>query len=157
MRIFQHLWVFLTRSGIGLKGFRLIDETIHLYKGKRSHFLRYGLFQFIFRKKITLRGKYFVIHNHWCPGYYHWITEALPRLYRVHTFIDQYVLLLPESFKGMPLDSIGPLYNKEIYWIPMNKNLIVESLMIPENPPFSGIYDKDIFFELRRLYQKTAM
>lgn len=157
MKIVTHTWVFLTRSGIGLKDLRLIEETIHQYKGKRNHFWKYALFQFIFRKKIKLRGKYFIIHNHWCPGYYHWITEALPRLFHVRAFLDHHILLLPESFKGMPLDSIEPLYGKEVYWIPMNKNMVLESLMIPESPLASGVYEKEIFFKLRNLYSEAVM
>lgn len=157
MKIVTYAWVFLTRSGIGLKDLRLIEETIHQYKGKRNHFWKYALFQFIFRKKIKLRGKYFIIHNHWCPGYYHWITEALPRLYHVRTFLEDHILLLPESFKGMPFDSIEPLYDKEVYWIPMNKNMVLESLMIPESPPASGVYEKEIFFKLRNLYSEAVM
>src|SRR5690349_14256871 len=91
--------IFLTRSGIGMKAFRLIDETIHRYPGKRKHFWRYALLQFFVRGKIKLRGQYVVIHNHWCPGYYHWITEALPRLLSVRDQVKDRILVLPLSFK----------------------------------------------------------
>ncbi len=130
----------------------LIDETIHQYKGKRSHFWKYALFQYFFRRSVRLRGQYFVIHNHWCPGYYHWITEALPRLLHCSDVVANRTLVLPESFKDKLYESIKPLFTGEVFWIPQNKNLVIENLLIPETPPFSGVYDKDTFIQLRQLY-----
>jgi capsular polysaccharide biosynthesis protein len=143
--------VFLTRSGIGMKAFRLIDETIHRYPGKRRHFWQYALLQFFVRGKITLRGKYFVVHNHWCPGYYHWITEALVRLLSVRDQVKDRILVLPESFKESLAPSLAPLYNGKIFWVPENKNLLIEDLLIPENP-FSGQYDPGALKLLRDIY-----
>ncbi|RAW02647.1 glycosyltransferase family 61 protein [Pseudochryseolinea flava] len=143
--------VFLTRSGIAMKAFRLIDESIHRYPGKRRHFWKYTLFQFFFRKKLKLKGKYFVIHNHWCPGYYHWITEALPRLLSVHTMLEDRILVLPISFQEKLGASLAPLYQGEIFWIPESKNLLVDDLLIPENP-FSGRYEPSLMKALRELY-----
>jgi len=157
MKIVERKNVFLTRSGIGLKGMRLIDETIHLYKGKRNHFWMYALYHFVFRKKIRLKGKFFVIHNHWCPGYFHWITEALPRLLAVSSHLDGHILVLPESFKGSIYESIKPIYYGEVYWIPQNRDLLIESLLIPENPPFSGFYEKDLIFHLREIYTQGSL
>ncbi len=152
MKIINYQNIFLTRSGIGLKHFKLVEETIHQYKGKRKHFLQYALYQFFFKRKIRLKGKYFVIHNHWCPGYYHWITEALPRMLRTESLVGDRVLVLPESFKEGLYDSLQPLYSGPVFWIPQNKNLRIENLLVPENPPFSGQYDANIFFQLREKY-----
>lgn len=152
MKILELNNIFLTRSGIGLKRLKLVDETIHQYKGKRTHFWLYALYQFFFKKKIHLTGNYFIIHNHWCPGYYHWITEALPRLFIVKEYLKDHILVLPDNFRQHVFDATKPLYNGEVFWIPQGKNLKVENLLIPENPPFSGIYDKELFGTLRKIY-----
>lgn len=157
MKITEYKNVFLTRSGIGLKKFRLINDTIHLYKSKRIHFWKYALYQYFFRKKIRLKGSYFVVHNHWCPGYYHWITEALPRLLRIkEQNFGEVTLVLPESFKHSVYDSVKPLYTGDVFWIPQDKNLIVPHLIVAENPPVSGVYDKVTFLKLRELYSMPA-
>jgi len=148
--------VFLTRSGIGLKRLRLIEETIHQYKGKRNHFWKYALYQFLFKRSIKLRGKYFVIHNHWCPGYYHWITEALPRLLHIKDEVANRTLVLPESFRNLLYDSIKPFFQGKIYWIPQHRNLVIENLLIPQNPPFSGVYDSTIFYGLRETFRTVC-
>jgi capsular polysaccharide biosynthesis protein len=155
MKIISVRNVFLTRSGIGLKRLRLIDETIALYPGKRKHFWQYALFQFFFRKKIQLKGNYFVIHNHWCPGYYHWITEALPRLLAVRISLTDHILVLPASFKEKLSPSLLPLYTGEILWIPQDSNLKIENLLIPANP-LSGAYDDLVMNELRDIYVRYA-
>lgn len=152
MRVVEYKNVFLTRSGIALKRFRLISESIHHYPGKRSHFWFYALFQYFFRRTIYLKGKYFVAHNHWCPGYFHWITEALPRLLLVRNSVSNRTLVLPEAFKEKLYPSIAPLFEGPIFWIPQEKNLMVENLLLPENAPFSGEYNKNVFIELRNIY-----
>jgi len=157
MNIVEYQNVFLTRSGIGLKRLRLIQETIHHYKGKRRHFLLYALFQYFFKKKIKLHGRYLIIHNHWCPGYFHWITEALPRLFTVRKNIPDRILVLPDSFKDKVCESIDPFFKGEVLWIPKNINLFIDNLLIPENPPLSGKYDREILLELREIYQKESM
>lgn len=156
MKVTEYKNVFLTRSGIGLKKFRLVNETIHLYKSKRIHFWKYALYQYFFRKKIRLNGRYFVIHNHWCPGYYHWITEALPRLLKINETNYGGTLVLPESFKQSVYDSVKPLYEADVFWIPQKQNLVISNLIVPENPPLSGKYDKITFLKLRALYSHHA-
>lgn len=154
MKIVSCKNVFLTRSGIGLKSLRLINETVHQYPGKKRHFWRYAVFQFFLKRRIKLKGNFFIIHNHWCPGYYHWITEALPRLLAVMDRIQGYTLVLPESFKGPVSESIEPMFRGNIYWIPQDRNLVVENLLVPENPPYSGHYERTTFLKLRAIYQQ---
>src|SRR5688572_10195689 len=130
--------VFLTRSGIGVKNLRLVNETIHRYPGKRRHFFLYAMFQRLLRKQLRLNGKYVIIHNHWCPGWYHWLTEAMPRLLHVQHYVTDHTLILPDSFKGAHAESLEPFFKGGIFWLAKKTNALVEELVIPENPPYSG-------------------
>lgn len=152
MRVVTLHNVFITNTGIGLKRLRLINETIHHYPGKRRHFWLYALFQFFFRKRIKLKGRYFLIHNHWCPGYYHWMTEAIPRLWHVRDLVVDRVLILPQNFQGVLTESLEAIYSGNIFWLPHRTNAIVTDLLIPENPPFSGVYDIKLLVALRSRY-----
>lgn len=144
--------IFITRSGIGMKNFSLLKITIPHYNGKRKHFWRYAFLQFFLRKKRALKGNHFFIHNHWCPGYYHWITEALPRLIRSLDFIKERNLILPESFSGYPFESLSP-FTLGIEWIKQRENIRVENLLIPENTHFTARYDKESILKIRSIYQ----
>lgn len=154
MKISTYQNVFVTRSGIGMKMFQLIPETIHHYPGKKRHFYIYALVQFFLRKKIKLKGNYFIIHNHWCPGYFHWLTEALPRMLAATNHVKDYTLILPETFKGFSQDSLQALYHGKIFWIPQDKNLIIQKLLVPENPRYCGNFDRTTFAMLRDLFSK---
>jgi capsular polysaccharide biosynthesis protein len=151
MNLTIHTNLFITRSGIGWDKFRLVNETIHQYPGKRRHFWRYALFQWLFRPKQKLNGNYLLIHNHWCPGYFHWITEALPRLMASAGQAANRTLLLPDNFRHLS-PSVEAYFSGPIYWIPGGINLVVENILIPENPPFSGVYDREVFQSMRTRY-----
>lgn len=144
--------IFLTHSGIGLQGLRLVSETVPDYPGRRRHFYRYALLVSILRRKINLKGRYLLIHSHWCPGYYHWIAEALPRLLNARKYIGEALLLLPEGFKGVPLESLQPFGIKEIYWIPEKFNLKIEELVVPPNPRYTGEFNFQSMLDIRSLY-----
>ncbi len=151
MKLAIYTDLFVTRSGIGWRSFRLVDNTIHQYPGKRKHFWRYALFQWLLRPRIKLQGNYLLIHNHWCPGYYHWMTEALPRLMAAADQAPGRTLLLPDHFKHLG-PSVEPFFKGEIHWIPEGVNVVVENILIPQNPPHSGVYDRSVFVEMRRRY-----
>ncbi|HQQ96888.1 MAG TPA: glycosyltransferase family 61 protein [Cyclobacteriaceae bacterium] len=151
MKLSVYTNLFVTRSGIGWRPFRLVDDTIHRYPGKRKHFWRYALFQWILRPRIKLLGNYLLIHNHWCPGYYHWITEALPRLMAAADQSTGRTLLLPDHFKHLRR-SVEPFFQGPIYWIPEGVNVVVENILIPQNPPYSGVYDRSLLQEMRSRY-----
>jgi capsular polysaccharide biosynthesis protein len=48
-------------------------------------------------KRIKNRETFIAIHNNFSNTYYHWITEALPRLYLLKDQIAQSTLLLPDN------------------------------------------------------------
>jgi len=146
--------VFVTRSGIGLKNFKLVQSTIPHYAGKRQHFLKYALYQYFFRKRKKLKGNYVLIHNHWCPGFFHWVTEALPRLMRAQESVGNgYKLLLPETFAGYPVDSLAP-FDVIVESLPYRRNAVVEKLLIPENTRYTAEYDVDSILKLRNRYHQ---
>jgi len=131
--------VFLTKSGIVLSGFKIIKETIPRYKGKFKHFLKYVYFQLLFKKKRFRSGHYIIIHNHWCPGYYHWFTEALPRLINIERLTDMRTILMPSHFPNYCHESILKLGDFQIEFY--KENLFVSHITIPENTRYTGYYD----------------
>ncbi len=141
--------VFVCRSGIGMKNFQLINATIPLYPGKKKHFYKYSLFNFFFRKKIKISESALLIHNHWSSGYYHWFGEALPRLILVEELLKDHILLVPENYPDFAFESLRMFKIKEIFKVPVYRNLIVKNLKIPENPPYTAVFDEQAILQLR--------
>ena len=147
--------VYVTKSGIVFKRFRILKVSIHRYKYLYFTFFKIAVANFLFKKKKALPGdnKYIIIHNLWCRGYYHWICEALPRLWAVKQNLGEYVLLLPKNYEGMHTDTLKTFAFKDILFYPENVIFKVKHLIIPENP--AELYQPNplICTEIRKYYR----
>src|SRR5690606_5184777 len=63
--------LFLSKSGVALRGLRLVSESVH-DDFKTGHFYRYAVGKRILAPTITLPGPqtYLFVHNHWSRGYH---------------------------------------------------------------------------------------
>src|SRR5687768_2346046 len=66
---------YVTKSGIVFKHFRVLKASIHQYKYLYWTFFKIAVANFLLKRKVRLstHNKYIVIHNVWCPGFYHWV------------------------------------------------------------------------------------
>ena len=128
--------VYVTKSGIVFKHFKILKTSVHRYKHLYFTFLKIVVANFLFKKKKGLpkENRYIVIHNLWCRGYYHWICEALPRLWAAKDKLNGYVLLLPENYKGFQVETLNTFSFKNIVFFLDNVVFKVRDLVIPENP-----------------------
>src|ERR1700722_7086447 len=141
---------YFTHSGIGLKHFKLVEETLfrNITKKYRQHFYKYALYKYFFSKSIKLKEKnILLIHNHWSSGYHHWVTEALLKLSLIDT--SNYSLLIPEDSSRFIYDSIA-LYNfKEVIKLPKNCGLKASSVTLIANPD-SGNFNPALLSSLKQ-------
>ena len=149
-RLVQRQNIFITRSGIGMKNFKLLEETIPKYPGKRRHFFKYAFLNFFLRKRIKISGPAIIVHNHWSSGYYHWLIEAVPRLMLAEKLLKESILILPENYPFFTFEILRMFGIKEILLIPVKKNIVVEHLIIPENPPYTAVFFKEAIINLRK-------
>ncbi len=140
---------YFTHSGIGLKNFRLIEETLfqNITKKYRQHFYKYALYKYFFSKNIKLKEKnILLIHNHWSSGYHHWLTEALLKLSLIDT--RNFTLVIPEDSGKFIYDSIA-LYNfKEVIKLPKNISLKASEVTLIANPN-SGNFNPSLIATLK--------
>jgi capsular polysaccharide biosynthesis protein len=111
-------------------------------------------------KKIKLKGKQpcVVVHDPWTKNYYHWITQALPRLLLVQQLNESFTLLLPEdhqsefhltSLKLLGIESWQPIERKDQYYY-------VHNLWYPTHDVQIGDYNDDIIRLLRNKLRKVS-
>lgn len=80
----------------------------------------------------------------WSDGYFHWFTDALPRLIASEEFINNHVVLLPKAFQkqGFILQSLKML-NMQIEFYTYIQRVHVAELILPSHTaPVSGNYNK---------------
>lgn len=124
--------VLLTHSGIVLKPPRLVSTSIYLEEGdyvvKEAH--KIALYNYFTKPRKRLPDeRYLLICSFWCPGYYAWLHNALPRLLRVGD-VQEYTLLLPENCRHL-VSSLRPFPLKNIVYLKRNRLYRVRKLTLP--------------------------
>jgi capsular polysaccharide biosynthesis protein len=156
---------FVTYSGFCLTKNGLLKECHHDYPGQYMTFLKEAS-QYYHdasddpEKLIELDDEhtYLLIHHPWFM-YYHWICEAIFRLWMVRDKVEKLVLLLPESYKNYDfvLKTIEPFKFKAIFFIPEGKSLMVRNLCVPQIKPLMEGYDSVIMHAIVNFYQKYTV
>jgi len=97
---------------------------------------------------------YLVIHHPWFGNYYHWITEALFRLWMVKDETYRMILILPpqEELNRIAMDSLKLFNFKNIIHIPIDKSALVRTLCMPELKPEMASFNPCALLELNSLY-----
>jgi len=148
---------YFTYSGIGLKRFRLIEETLfsNITKKHRQHFYKYALYKYFFGKNIRIGGEnILLLHNHWSKGYHHWVTECLMKISLIKP--SEFTLVIPDDYHRFAFDSIALYGFKEIIRIPGNCGFKINAVTLISNPN-SGHYAPSLLEPFKQqLIEKCA-
>ena len=105
-----------------------------------------------FRK--TTEGVWII--DNWSSGYFHWITDALPRLLASNRINDNLPILLPESYSQINFvtESLN-LLGKHVFYYKTCFGLIVKKLLLPSHTANTGNYNHELINELRHEFIKN--
>ncbi len=92
------------------------------------------------------------ITDDWSIGYFHWMTDALPRLFSIREKIGDATLLLPGAYEKQKFiaPSLKPLFVREVKFV--NNNIRCKNLLMPTHTAPTGNYNEDIIKTLRSIY-----
>jgi capsular polysaccharide biosynthesis protein len=126
---------FVTHSGIGLKRFRLVPESIieGLSASITRHFYRYALYKYFTERRLrSSEPRLLLVHHHWASGYHHWLTECLLKL----QFVDpsRYVVVLPEDYPPFARETLAMFPFAGTLKLPPGQGLSAEALTLIGNP-----------------------
>jgi len=135
--------VTVLRSGICLKNGRILPDSVHDYPHLRLHFAKVAYGSWLRRGMTRLHfdTRYVTVQNLWSAGYFHWITEALPRLMAVRDELADATLLLRGDVALSPVmkESSRLLGARRIEMFPDGGNVRVPRLILPRNPPQQNV------------------
>lgn len=119
-----------------------------------SNLLRFFLCNYAFKIRQRLDSKALWIIDNWGSAYFHWLLDALPRLYVIREQLAHSTLLLPESFKasGYILPSLAPFAIRDIKFIGNKQVFHCRELLVPSHTAPSGHYNESVIRGLRQLY-----
>ncbi len=152
------------KNGIVFKRWSVLLDSF-LYPGHKKH--NFNFYQYLFLKlkgktlQLDTQETYLVAHNIWGQGLFHWVLDALPRIYAVKDLTPQLTLLLPKSYEANDIakgwtpfhkESLAPFGFKNIIEIEDNTCAKVPKLILPSHVAITGNYNVAIMAGLRQLY-----
>lgn len=116
--------------------------TLRVWWNNRGNILR--TYRQIFSKKRMI-PKGTICIDKFSAGYFHWMTDVLPRIYMVKDKLSEYPLLLPISYKERSyiiesLKLVGT-DDEHIYWIENGMNIKIKETLIPTHQAVTGNYN----------------
>jgi capsular polysaccharide biosynthesis protein len=124
---------------------------------RRDKVLRFFTRNYISRKRSRLDHDALWITDNWSHGYFHWLADALTRLYTVRDLASDLVLLLPEQYNETEFvrQSLKLFKPGSIRFIGRNEVVLCRRLLVPTHTAPSGHYNQEIIQGVRDLVVKT--
>jgi capsular polysaccharide biosynthesis protein len=143
--------VNVTPEGVVWKGFQVAKELLIYPKHQALYNWRYTLSNRVKRKKERLPpGDYFLCTDYWADGYFHWVCDALPRIFLVKEQLASGTLLIPEQYSApYYMETLEAFRIGQIKRIPIDTYCHVERLITPEQPAVSGEHSPQVTCLLR--------
>jgi len=123
-----------------------------------SHTLPVSGFTFFKRSLLLLSPSHTIEKGIWITdqyslAYFHWLTEALPRLIAATPFLDGHTLLLPEKYAREPFIKASlELLNCKVHFFKGSRKQTVNELVVPGHTASSGHYSIPLINEVRQRF-----
>ena len=167
--LFEHEFTSLicSTSYLILKNVHVLDDTVfdlsnftfypsytHVY-GSFSIKDKLKRLKSFFKNKIIVDKAIWITQN-WTWMYFHWLTDALPRLIALEDHIEKHIVLLPESYKkhSYIIDSLEILGYDSIFYPECNR-VFVKKLALPSHTASPGNYNAYYLNILRGRFLKN--
>ena len=144
-------------DGMLFRGSKVLSESfpspqlICNWVGSRGY-LKFLVKNFIFRHHTSIDRDAFWITDTWSGGYFHWITDALPRLLAIHGKMGDATLLLPGKYEKTEfiLSSLIPFKIQDVKFV--HEPFFCKNLNMPTHTAPTGNYNERLIRGLRSLY-----
>ena len=139
-------WIF--------RGSRILPES---YVGGIEHGTRmrtrlsFLFHNYVRRQRVDVDGPSVLCVNAWSGNYFHWMTEALPRLSLVLDRMPPCRLLLPGRYQNVDFvaSSLRALGVSQVTFVAERHVFYVDELVWPAETAVSGNYNEDLIRSLR--------
>jgi hypothetical protein len=149
--------VWASSDGYLFKGRKILPESFAFpslqERWKKRSLLKFFANNYLLRKRRRLQRDAAWIVDDWSGGYFHWIADALTRLYVIRERLPELTLLLPHQYQSLDfvLPSLEAFGARDIEFIGADETLICQRLFVPTHTAPSGHYDEEIIGGVRAL------
>jgi capsular polysaccharide biosynthesis protein len=149
--------VRVSPDGILFRAGRILPESFaypnHLEQWKTRSVAKFFVSNYLLRRRRRVAGGVVWIVDDWSNGYFHWLTDALTRLYTIKDTAGSLTLMLPHRYASLEFirPSLAPFGVRDVRFIAPDETLLCERLIVPMHTAPSGHYDEEILGGVRRL------
>jgi capsular polysaccharide biosynthesis protein len=92
------------------------------------------------------------VTDDWSYGYFHWLCDALPRLFTIREQLRELVLLLPHRYESLEYvrSSLEIFGARRVEYVRDGEVCVCERLVMPTHAAPSGNYNEGLMREMRR-------
>ncbi len=149
--------VRITPEGILLKGYHVLPESFafstNFDQWKLRSRIKLLVSSNLLRRRRSFKREVLWIINDWSTGYFHWLSDALSKLYVMRERLDQLVLMLPHTYAGLNFvpSSLSCFTSVVPEFIGPNEVVCCTKLLMPSETAPPGHHNEEIIRGLRDL------
>ena len=158
-RLLELRGVSATPEGMLFKGASVLPESfsspvmLRQFLARRQGVLKFFAKNRLLRRRRRVEGPRLWVTDDWSNGYFHWLADALPRLYAAREAARGVTLLLPHGFERLEfvtssLRLFGP---PRVEYVGADEVCVCDRLLMPTHTAPSGHYNEPLVRELRDL------
>ncbi|HLN97806.1 MAG TPA: glycosyltransferase family 61 protein [Pyrinomonadaceae bacterium] len=141
--------VWVSSDGILFKGGRMRPESfafpLNRKDWKTRSVLKFFAGNYLLKSRKTFEREAVWIVDDWSAGYFHWLADALPRLFTIKHRLNHSTLLLPSQHKALEFvqPTLRPFDVRETVFIEPNEVFLCRKLVVPTQTAPSGHYREE--------------
>ena len=147
---------FITSQGVVYTGWRIVKASL-VPDIPNDLNVSHLIAQMIKKSKIKWMGRKIpsVVFDYWYKGYFHWMTEVLPRILYLKKFGSDFIPVVPDATDAPFIrKTLLPFDFKEYVWIKPDEYLFARKALLVRHTAPTGNYNEDLIRELRTLFRK---
>jgi len=154
-RLLKFKNIRVSSEGLLFKGTRILPESFafanHLDEWKLRSIVKFFSKNYLLRRRRTIDAEVLWITDYWSNEYFHWLADALTRLYTVRDQLDSLLLVLPNGYEqlGYVKSSLKAFGVRRVEFIGANEVLECRRLLMPSHTAPSGHYNESLIRGVR--------
>ncbi|MFN2415657.1 MAG: DUF563 domain-containing protein [Pyrinomonadaceae bacterium] len=156
-RLLELRGVSATPEGVLFKGASILPESfsspviMRHFLGRPQSVLKFFVRNRLVRRRRRIGEPRLWVTDDWSGGYFHWLADALPRLYAAREAARDTTLLLPHGYErlGFVTSSLKLFALGGVEYVGADEVCVCERLRLPTHTAPSGHYNEPLVRELR--------
>ena len=156
-RLLRFRNIRVSSEGLLFNGMKILPESFafptQLDEWKVRSVAKFLASNYVLRRRRRIDQEVLWITDYWSNGYFHWLADALSRLYLVRDRLDDLLLMLPAGYEHLDFvrSSLEAFKVKKVEFIGSSEVLECQSLLMPSHTAPSGQYNEEIIHGVRKV------